>query len=70
MRIFEAFLETAHFTFRAYGTTQAAAMAALKSGLKTHQSQYKLSAGWYEPRDIEVHDFDLGAAYRDGSRIA
>jgi hypothetical protein len=76
MNIFNAQLDTPHFSFSAYGKTEAQARKALTHGLRQHSYDYKIrslrNANWWMEfeTDIIVTKLRLNACYRDGARIS
>jgi hypothetical protein len=69
MHFYKAALETANFSFEAYGADQDGAKEALINGLDYHAAQYGLAAGWYCAEDISCRPKHLSTAYRDGEAI-
>ena len=76
MNIFNAQLDTPHFSFSAYGKTEAQARKALTHGLRQHSYDYKIrsirNANWWMEfaDDIIVTKLRLNACYRDGASIS
>lgn len=68
----KAEFETRHFSFEAYGATQAEALSALEAGLSKHATQYHLSPDWYEDDrdDIVFESFTAGVCLRDGETLS
>jgi hypothetical protein len=73
-KIYRAFYRTRHFDFEVFATDKDAAIANLIVGLRAHAKQYKLEPDWWSegfgyntPTDeiFEIHEFELGRAYRD-----
>lgn len=59
-----------HFAFEAYALHEADALEAMVSALENHGRQYELPARWWDGHcDLEVHSFEIGRGYRDGSKL-
>ncbi len=67
----KASLETANFSFEAYGSTTSHARKALERGLDAHAKQYDLAPDWWHfmESDIATRYFGLSQCYRDGEAI-
>lgn len=61
--------ESRNFTFQAVGLTAAEARAALVRALDAHRDQYKLTRDWRSGDDLHIEALEVGAGYRDHSRI-
>lgn len=61
--------ESRHFSFRAFGRTEAAARDALAAVFARHGEQYGLPADWSAELDCNVTPVVFGAGYRDGALI-
>lgn len=70
--IWHATLETHSFSFEAFGESEDAARAAMIEALRAHARTYTLLLPAFLARvleDIECHQKQIGAAYRDGEQI-
>ena len=69
MSIFNAQLESPHFSFSAYGKTEAQARKALIHGLREHAIYYSIRRDWWMEfaDDIIVIELEMFACYRDGA---
>lgn len=67
----KASLETANFSFEAYGSTTSHARKALERGLAAHAEQYNLAPDWWHfmEGDITTRYLGLCQCYRDGEAI-
>jgi hypothetical protein len=66
--MYRARLQTGHFDFEAYGSTEADARAALDQGFAEHARQYRMSVETFRSNfadDVEIQSIELGHAYRD-----
>lgn len=66
LHFYKAALETANFSFEAYGTDQESAQKVLIDGLHRHAAQYGLAVDWYCGDDIACMPKQLSKVYRDG----
>jgi hypothetical protein len=77
MKIYQAALYTRHFHFYCCGRTADEAREALIRGLRIHAAQFDIDPDWWMdglegvPTDeiFEVHEFELGVAYRDNQPL-
>jgi hypothetical protein len=69
MKFFRALYDSRHFEFEAYGSTEAAALLAMRNTLDAHAAQYGVANNWYEPEDISVYPIEIGKGLRDKSPI-
>lgn len=68
--IYRAHIDSRHFAFEAYALHEAAALESMVSALENHGRQYELSAQWWDGHcDLEIHGFEIGRGYRDGSEL-
>jgi hypothetical protein len=68
--IFRAHTDSRFFSFEAYASQEAAATVALIEALESHGRQYGLDEKWWEGHlEPEVHGFEVGRGYRDGSPL-
>ena len=69
--VYLAELDTAHFSFRAVGATEAKARAALVAGLNTHGKQRGIEPAWHRfyADGINITPMTIGKAYRDHSEL-
>jgi hypothetical protein len=67
MKFWQARLETRHFSFEAYGTTDEEARNALIAALRKHGGQRQIALDWWEDfaDSINYREIELGRAYRD-----
>ena len=72
MKLFRATLDTRHFTFEAFGTTEAEAMETLAGGLVRHAGRHMLDADWADEdlMGVEPVEIETGICLRDGEPIA
>lgn len=63
-------LETAHFSFRAFGETEGKAIAALRAGWRAHQRDYPLADAIPTYAD-EIHTYEIrpDVCLRDGTQV-
>jgi len=68
--MFHVHADTGSFTFDAFGASEAEARQALRDGWNEHARQ--TGAEWTAEQiddDANVIEFEIGACYRDGTRI-
>lgn len=59
--------ESAHFSFRATGETEADARAKMAEGLTGHARQCGIPVDWFDPDDFNVTKLQPSGFWRDGS---
>lgn len=72
MILYRASLETAKFSFEAYGETRSAAMQAMREGMEKHARQCGIAPVTFmqdHSESVECYPVMLGAAYRDRGEL-
>ncbi len=66
-RIFHAHVESAHWTFDAYGLSESQALTALRKGLLAHVKRSGAGRAWAMEMmdDVSVTAVELGSCWRD-----
>ena len=67
--MFQASIDTRHFSFEAYGETEAEALAALLAGLDRHAVQYRIEPGFVSIDHATIRQIAMGVCYRDRAPI-
>jgi hypothetical protein len=64
-----ASLDSANFSFKAFGETKEQARQTLIDGLHIHATQYKVDRNWWVDYGMNLEEVEAGTAYRDYEAI-
>lgn len=71
MKVYRVHADSAHFSFDAYGETEAHALQVFSRTIKRHVGQTGATPGWADMmiRDARATEIEVGSGYRDGEHI-
>lgn len=70
MKFWKATCETRNFTFEAYGLREAEASLLMQETLRCHAEKLALGKTWPCDLDVNIEELEIGAGYRDHTKIA